>query len=477
MSYSNEDLAYIPKDKRTWTTSNYAWLWFGMSFSIPAYMLASSLIVGGMSWWQALLAIFLGNSIVLIPMILNSHAGTKYGIPFPIYIRASFGVRGANIPAIIRALIACGWFGIQAWIGGEAVYELIKVFYPSFNQLPSLLPDFVGLTTAHALSFFIFWLINIVVIFKGMELMKKLLGLQSLLLGLITVGAIVWAFFVPQSFHSLLSHQSNFKTNTEFWTFFCISLTSIVGFFSTISLNIPDFTRYAVSQRAQIIGQSISLPTAMTIVTFIGVFVTTTSYELIHELIWDPVVLAGRIPYDWVKVLLMMVIIFVTLVANVALNIVSPANDFAHLKPKLISFKTGGVITAVIAMLIMPWKLIKDPNGYVFIWLTGVSALLGSIVGIMLSDYFLLRKTHLDLDGLYHEKPRYWYYKGFNLTALLALTIGVLPNLPGFLVQVKLLDKAKVAPLFLLSYDYAWFVGLFISGVIYLILMRCFHHE
>lgn len=472
MSYSNDDLAVVPNTDRSWTTRHYAALWMGMSFSIPAYMLASSLLSGGMSWYQALLAIFIGNSIVLIPMVLNSHAGTKYGIPFPIYVRASFGIRGAQLPALIRALIACGWFGIQAWIGSEALYALLSMLCPGIATLPAVLPSWVGLDSGHGLAFFLFWCLNIVVIMRGMALMRKLLVVQSYLLVVITVLLVLWAAFSLDGLKALSLQQSKFTSTAAFWAFFFPALTAIVGYFSTICLNIPDFTRYAVSQRAQIVGQSISLPTSMTLITFVGVFVTAATSAHMGQMEWNPVILAGFIPSYGLRAVVMLVVIFITLVANVALNIVSPANDFSHLKPSLISFKTGGVITAVIAALIMPWKLIADPNGYIFTWLTGVSALLGSIVGIMLSDYYLIRKKRLDVTALYQGSGEYWYHAGVNLRAVVALLLGVLVNLPGFLVQVQLIPAADIPQWLRACYDYAWFIGLLVSTIAYLILMR-----
>jgi len=472
MTYSNDDLAIVPVSQRTWTMKHFAALWMGMSFSIPAYMLASSLLVGGMSWYQALLAIFIGNSIVLIPMVLNSHAGTRYGIPFPIYVRASFGVRGANLPALIRALIACGWFGIQVWIGSEALYALLKMIFPSIITLPEVLPLWVGLDSGHALAFFAFWSLNILVILRGMELMRKLLVVQSYLLVIITLILVAWAATRLDGFETLSLQRSSFSSNAAFWAFFLPSLTAIVGYFSTICLNIPDFTRYAVSQRAQILGQSLSLPTSMTLVTFVGVFVTAATSAQMGKMEWNPVILASFIPWYGLQAIVMLTVIFITLVANVALNIVSPANDFSHLKPDLISFKAGGVITGIIGLLIMPWKLIADPSGYIFTWLIGVSALLGSIVGIMLCDYYYIRRQQLNVDALYQGRGEYWYQSGINLRAIIALILGVGVNLPGFLVQVELISAQSIPALLRACYDYAWFIGLVVSTITYGLLMR-----
>jgi NCS1 family nucleobase:cation symporter-1 len=223
-------------------------------------MLASSLIGGGMNWWQAILTIFLGNTIVLIPMILNGHAGAKYGIPFPVFARASFGVRGANIPAILRAIVACGWFGIQAWIGGYAMYLMARLWLPAIESLPQIFPASWTLQTGPALCFFLFWLINMFVVYLGVESIKKLLVFKAFFLPVAALALLFWAISAGNGLGPILNQPSKFATNADFWNFFFPGLTGMVSFWATLSLNIPDFTRYAKSQKAQIKGQVIGLP-------------------------------------------------------------------------------------------------------------------------------------------------------------------------------------------------------------------------
>lgn len=475
MSYSNDDLAPTKPSERRWHARNYAALWMGMSFSIPAYMLASSLIAGGLNWWQALLAVLIGNCIILVPMLLSSHAGTKYGIPFPVFARASFGMKGANIPAMVRALVACGWFGIQSWVGGQAIYQLLKLWVPGFTRLPAILPDWLGLTTGSAIAFLLFVAINIYIIYRGIDLMRKLLVVQSITMLVLSVLLIAWAAWALNGFHALAVHKSTLTTPAQFWGFFLPALTGIVGYFSTLCLNIPDFTRYAVSQRAQIIGQSISLPGSMVLITFIGVFVTTATSALFGGMVWNPVDLAAHIQSPLIVSAAMIAVIFITLVANVAANLVSPANDISHLSPKHISFKMGGYITCVVGVLICPWKLIASPDGYIFTWLTGTSGLLGAVVGIMLTDYYLLRKTLIDIDAIYRKESQFWYSSGFNSRALIALAIAVGINLPGFFVQIQLLSINLVSQWLVHLYSYAWFVSLFVASLVYYVLMKLFN--
>jgi len=471
-SLYSEDLAPIPQSKRTWNTWNYTALWISMSLCIPTYMLASSLIGGGMNWWQAIVTIFIGNTVVLIPMILNGHAGAKYGIPFPVFARASFGTRGANIPAMLRAIVACGWFGIQTWIGGFALYQMLRLWLPSLETLPQIFPASFGLATGPAICFFCFWLLNMWVVYLGVESIRKLLIFKAIFLPLAALALLFWAISASNGLGPILKEPSKFATGSEFWNFFFPALTGMVGFWATLSLNIPDFTRYAKSQKAQINGQAIGLPASMTMFAFIGVVVTSATIIIYGETIWDPIVLAGKFSSKFLVSIAMIAVAISTLATNIAANIVSPANDFANLAPKKISFKTGGLITGIIGICIFPWKLIADPGGYIFTWLVGYSSLLGPVGGIMIADYYFIRKQQLNTMELYRHTGQYSYNKGFNSKAIVALLLGILPNLPGFLTQIKVMSIGTVWPWIAHLYNYAWFVGFFISGITYMLLMR-----
>ncbi len=359
----NEDLAPVPQEKRSWGLYNYASLWVAMSVCIPTYMLSSGLIAGGMSWWQAIGTILLGNLIVLIPMLLNAHAGAKYGIPFPVFVRASFGVRGANIPAVLRALVACGWFGIQTWIGGQAIFSMLKILWPAAAASPA----------GAWVCFFAFWALNIAVIWRGIETIKFLEGIGAPFMLGIGLLLLWWITGKAGGLGPVLSAPSKFHSTAEFLRFFIPSLTGMVGFWATVALNIPDFTRYAKSQKAQMWGQALGLPAAMTLYSFIGVAVTSASAVIFGEPIWDPVVLLGKFNQPVVASIALVALLVATLNTNVAANVVSPSNDFSNLNPRLISFRTGGLITGVIGVLMMPWKLMTDFSSYIFGWLVGYS--------------------------------------------------------------------------------------------------------
>jgi NCS1 family nucleobase:cation symporter-1 len=471
-SLYSEDLAPVPPEKRNWTTWNYAALWISMSLCIPTYMLASSLIGGGMSWWQAILTIFLGNSIVLVPMILNGRAGAKYGIPFPVFARASFGVKGANIPAMLRAIVACGWFGIQTWIGGFALYQMLRMWIPAMATLPAIFPASWGLATGPAICFFLFWVLNMYVVWLGVDSIRKLLVFKAFFLPLAALALLYWAIAHVHGGLGPILTQPSRLSGPAFWAFFIPGLTGMVGFWATLSLNIPDFTRYAVSQRAQVKGQAIGLPPSMTLFSFIGVVVTSATTIIYGTTIWDPVVLAGKFDSKLLVSIAMIAVAISTLATNIAANIVSPANDFANLAPSRINFRTGGLITGIIGILIFPWKLIADPGGYIFTWLVGYSSLLGPVGGILIADYYFIRRQELDLTGLYTLNGAYHYSNGFNGRAIGCLLLGIVPNIPGFLATIGLLSPGILPAWITQLYNYAWFVGFFVSGLSYSLLMR-----
>jgi NCS1 family nucleobase:cation symporter-1 len=471
-SLSSEDLSPIPTSKRSWNTWNYAALWISMSLCIPTYMLASSLIEGGMNWWQAMITILLGNTIVLIPMILNGHAGAKYGIPFPVFARASFGIKGANIPALLRAIVACGWFGIQTWIGGFALYQMFRLWIPSLETLPDIFPASFELKTGPAICFILFWVLNMYIVYLGVDSIKKLLVFKAFFLPVAAIALLIWAIQAANGLGPILETPSKFTESSAFWAYFFPALTGMVGFWATLSLNIPDFTRYATSQKAQIKGQALGLPTSMTMFAFIGVVVTSASAIVFGTTIWDPVVLAGKFENKLLVSIAMIAVAISTLATNIAANIVSPANDFAHLSPKKISFRTGGYITGIIGVLIFPWKLIADPNGYIFTWLIAYSSLLGPVGGIMIVDYFFIRKKELQLKELYQQNGIYSYRNGLNEKAVIALIVGIIPNIPGFLLTVKLIQPDLIPVWITKLYNYAWFVGFGISGIVYWMMMK-----
>jgi nucleobase:cation symporter-1, NCS1 family len=450
-SLYNKDLAPVSPERRTWGTYNYAALWISMSVNIPTYMLASGMIAGGMNWKQALFTVFLGNVLVLIPMLLNAHAGAQYGIPFPVFARASFGVLGANVPAILRALVACGWFGIQTWIGGEAINAMLVALAPSWSHF----------AYGPAVCFAAFWLLNVGVILHGIETIRFLQGISAPFLLLIGLALLLWARSKAGGFGPMLATPSKFQTFGEFFRFFIPSLTGVVGFWATVSLNIPDFTRYARSQRDQMIGQALGLPATMTFYSFIGIAVTSATLIIFGQALWDPVAVLSRLGNPVAVVIAMLALLMATLNVNVAANVVSPANDFSNMSPRRISFRTGGLITCLVGVAMQPWKLMANYGNYIFVWLVGYSGFLGPIAGVLICDYFIVRKKKLVSQDLYLRGGQYEYSRGFNWQAIAALAAGVAVAFIGLLL-----------PLLRILYNYAWFVGFGVSFAAYCLLAR-----
>lgn len=469
----NPDLAPTTIRQRTWTTWNIAALWIGMSVVITTYTLAGGFIEAGMNWWQAMVTILLGNTIVLIPMTLNAHAGTRYGVSFPVLCRASFGTRGANIPAILRAIVACGWFGIQTWIGGTALDALFGTVSGGWQHfLGGAVVFGVGLHTWAA--FLIFWGVEVLIIVEGVEGIKHLETWSAPLLLLGGIAVLAWASAKAGGLGRVLAESSALqKEHGSFWSIFPGALTASVGYWATLSLNIPDFTRYARSQRSQILGQALGLPLTMTAFAFIGVAVTSATLLIYGQAIPNPVDLMAR--FDSVVIILFAtaVIFAAQLTTNMAANVVSPSNDFSNLNPKLISYVTGGLVTALIGIVMMPWKIMQSMGDYIFTWLIGYSGLMGAIAGIMICDYWVIRHQRLDLAALFNPTGRYQYSRGTNWRAVIALLVAIAPVIPGFLHAATTPGGQVPAPGWLDTlYTYAWFLTFGVAFAVYYIAMK-----
>jgi NCS1 family nucleobase:cation symporter-1 len=460
----NHDLAPVPVSQRNWTTYNYAALWIGMAHCVPTYMMSSALIAQGMNWWQALITILLGNMIVLVPILLNSHAGTKYGIPFPVFARASYGTYGSNLPALMRAIVACGWFGIQAWLGGEALNTLFASIVPRWTTLGG---SIAGHPATEWISFLLFWVLNILIIYRGMDLVRRFENWAAPFVLVMTGFLLGWAVWRAHGLGYLLTSEGKFHSWSQFSVVFVPSVTAMVGFWATLSLNMPDFTRFGRSQREQAIGQTVALPTTMTIFAAMGVIITSAAVVIypgtsINEL-WDPMKLASHFGSPLVIAISMFTVVIATLSVNIAANVVSPANDFANAFPRLISFRTGGLITGILAIALQPWRLLANASRYIDGWLLGYSGGLGSIGGVMIVDYWIVRKKQLALGDLYRTDGIYRYTAGWNWRAVFATLLGCVAAWIGLVVP-------SLRPL----YDYAWFVGFGVAAITHLLLMKVF---
>jgi NCS1 family nucleobase:cation symporter-1 len=449
----NEDIAPTRASQRTWTKWNVASLWVGMAICVPTYILGGVLTAGfGLSVSEALWTILIANVVVLIPLTLNAFPGTRYGIPCPVVLRASFGIIGSNVPSLVRALVACGWFGIQTLFGGIAIHILLSTMFDSWAALGG---------TGEVLGFFIFWIANIVVVIRGSESIKHLEALAAPLLLVVAVGLMFWA--LPKiSITELLSVPATRPEGASFFAYFMAALTAMVGFWATLSLNIPDFSRFAESQRAQIVGQIIGLPLTMFLFAGLGVVLTAASVELVGETISDPINLIGKIDSPLWVALSMAMIILATISTNTAANIVSPTNVFQNVAPKLINENRGVILTGIIGIALMSWELLKrlgwleteiSVEGLYSNWLIGYSSLLGPIAGIMIVDYFAIKKQSYDLLALYQDNAGYpaWNKAGFI----------------AFLIPVGLTVIAITTGELSWFYTYGWFTGSILGGLIY----------
>jgi NCS1 family nucleobase:cation symporter-1 len=444
----NADLAPVPPERRTWGVYHMASLWVGLSVCVPTYMLAAGLVEGGMAWWQALGTILAGNLLVLVPLVLIAHPGTRYGIPFPVLARAAFGTTGAHVPALLRALVACGWFGIQTWIGGAAIDRMLTAVWGGWASVPG----------GAWIAFFAFWVANLWVVVRGSEAIKRLEAWAAPFLLLSGLALLGWAVVKAGGMGPILDQPSRFASRREALAFFVPALTANVGFWATVALNIPDLSRYARNQRAQAVGQIVGLPATMVLFSFTGIAVTSACYLVFGEAIWDPVELVSRLGRPWVVLVSLFALVLATLTTNVAANVVAPANAFSNLAPRRLDFARGGVLTGVIGIAIMPWRLLESYGTFIFGWLVGYSGFLGPVAAILIADYWVVRRTRLEVAELYRRDGR---YPRFNPAALVALGAGVVVALAGLVVP-------PLRPL----YDYSWFVGFAVAFALYLLLMR-----
>lgn len=456
----NDDLAPVPRSGRTWSTYNYITLWFGMSSQIPTYLIGAGLITLGMNWWQAILTVALGNALILIPILLNSYVGARYGIPFPVFVRSSYGVFGANLPALLRAAVACGWFGIQVWIGGTAINLGIAALFPGWLDFGG---EIGGNPVGMWISFAIFWAIHIFIIYRGMETLRRFQTWAAPIILAFGLGLAIWMIVAAGGVGPILADPGRLNTLDEFFPVFIPSLVGVMALWATLSLNVLDFTRFAKNQKSQLIGQAVALPTAMTLFAALGVILASASNVVYGAPIWDPVVLASKIEIPIVLAIAMLGAAVATLTVNMSANVVSPAYDFANVAPRYISRRTGGFLVGFFGVVTQPWLLLSSPDSFIFDWLGTYGGGMGAIGGVMIADYWLVRQRKLNVGALFSATGPYRFMRGWNLVALIATAVGLFIAWGGLVIPA----------LSFLS-DYGWFAGFFGAGLCYWALSRIF---
>lgn len=475
---ANRDLDPVPIEKRTWRTYNYTALWVGMAHNIPSWTLASGLIALGMDWKQAVFTIVLANLIVLVPILLNGHAGTKYGIPFPVFARASFGVRGANLPAILRALVATAWFGINTWIGGEGIYLLAgKLIGHGWVGAASV----GGYPWTEWLSFIVFWLFEMYIIVHGIQAVRRFENWAAPLVIVAVLLLFIWVTTKAGGLGQMLSAPGTLH-GSAFWKAFFPGLMGMIGFWSTLSLNIADFTRFGGSQKSQMLGQSLGLPTTMTLFALLSVLVTSASKDIWGKTIWDPIQLASHIGSTIGLLVALITVLVASISVNIAANLVSPAYDFSNALPRHINFKRGAIITMALGVLIRPWMLVSNPHVYIDTWLGSYAGLLGPIAGVLIADYWLIRRKFLVARDLYStgRDGAYWFTNGWNWRGVVSFLVGAVLAVGGSYSTVTSGVKDGPFPVHgLIPFlqplaDYGWLVGIVSAMVLHYGLNRLF---
>lgn len=418
----NEDLRPCTLAEHSWPGSKFAALWVGMCLCLPTYSLASSMIAMGMNWWESVLTVFIGSCVVLGAILLVSHAGTKYGIPYPVFARLWFGTRGAHLPALARAVIAAGWFGINSWFGGQALDAILTHVAPAWQ----------GLSLHLGFAFLIFWAINVAVAMRGPQAIGRLAQIAAPTVGLGAVALLIWAATSAGGFGPMLASPAKIH-GSSFWNAFYPSVVGVIAFWATMALNIPDYTRYARSQRGQMVGQAVSMPLTMALFSFIGIAVTSATVLLFGKALWDPVELITKFPTP-VVVIGGLIVILSSVTINVGANVMAPARAFENLWPKYITFAIGAVLTGLLSLAMEPWRVLATYGAYIFTWLGTYGAMLGAFDGIAIADYWLVRKRRLDLAQLYTPGGIYSYAKGVNVRAVAALAAGWILTLVGLLI-------------------------------------------
>lgn len=466
--YYNEDLAPTSFAERTWNTYHISMLWVGMAICIPSFMMASGAVGYGLPVWAAVLNVIIGNAIILVPIQLNSHAGTKYGIPFPVFSRLTFGARGAQIPTISRAITACGWNMVQSVTGGAALLFMLKAIVPSFNDTAA---------SVQIIAFLIFLAISGLVTAKGQRAIRVFESFSSPVLIILAVLLLVWATVMAGnagfSFGDVVMSDvsaGGLEGSSQYAYWFMFALNGNIGFWATMALNIPDFSRYAKSQKSQFRGQMYGMLPGMAFCAIVGAFYAQATFLSLGEAYFNPVDALGILNDGSVlmRVIVFIVgigVVFATLTTNIAANIVAPANGFSNLAPRHVGYKLGTLIACLVAIVYyIPFILSDSFANFMFTFLNVYGGFLAPLASIFILDYYFIKKRNIDIAALYVRDSRYWYSKGFNVPAVIAWVAGAI--LPTLISVIPAMNVGALSWINANAYLFAFFVALIVYAII-----------
>ena len=447
LSLINSDLSPVKESQKNWGFFTFFLLWAGLVIQVPTYMLVVALQEAGLNMQYALLSVLFGSLLILVPIILCSDPGCRYGISYPVFVRSVLGVKGAKISGALRIIIACGWFGIQTWIGSSVLYYLAIFFLPVLSSHSEWV---------RCSCFFLFLIFNVLLVYRGASWIRNTENICSFLL----IISLCFLLFLLCDRIGLM----NFLTFDL--SVFLSSAVIAAGFWSTLSVNMSDFTRYSRSFLSHIAGQVSGVLVFMIGFSFIAL-VTIDELGLKQSMAADPLYILGNLDSSPLKVLVGLFIIVATLTTNIAANLVGAANEISNLFPRYFSFKVGVFLVACIGTLMMPWHFLSSNSSYIFVWLSGYASLLGPLTGIIIVDYFILKRRKIVVEDLFKSQGKYYYQSGYNLRAIIALFSGIAINIPGFMVHIKILSPQNIPLLFFNFYSYAWFTGMISASIFY----------
>ncbi|KIL63864.1 hypothetical protein M378DRAFT_79178 [Amanita muscaria Koide BX008] len=470
---SNEDLTPVPPEKRKWAGRNFIFFWISDSFNVNTWMIASSMIQLGLSWWQAWICVWLGYGIVGPFVALNARQGAIFHIPFPVVIRTSFGVFGSLWCTFNRGVMACIWYGVQASIGGDCVKVMLRAIWPSVNNIPNHLPASSGTTTRDFMCFFLFWLISLPAIWFPIHQIRHLFTVKSIVVPIAGITFFVWVIVKAKGVGPIISQPASVQGSELAWSMI-VSLMSCISNMATLVvqvLNAPDFASRATTPSAAFFPQLFSVPITFSLVSFLGIIVSSSSVAIYGEAVWSPVTLldmfldgnpshATRFGVWFISASF----IIAQLGMNISANSISAGCDLTALFPRYINIRRGGYIAAIVGICMMPWNLLKSSNEFTN-YLSAYSVFLSSIAGVMITEYYFVRKGHYRVDDLYDSRKDgwYWYFYGINFRAYAAYIAGILINVVGFAGAT-----GRTVPLAATRiYQLAFFTGFAVSSFTY----------